>query len=161
MTDSALEKGKQALLDIKAQGTKVSMNLVAKRGGFSHTLFSKKTHAWQDFRSDVEQAVKEWKTEQEKADITSLQSEIHLLKKQLKYAKKNIKELNNNSNQKSFDILFVKMTELYRMNDKLQAENSELKSLIKYSNNNRNEVIRENSDTGEVINAIFNGKPDS
>lgn len=148
---SALQRGEEALSVMLLEGSKISKNSVAKRAGFNHTNFYKAEFA--DLRNDIENAALEQKKNSLTGDIDKLKEQLLTLKSELKVAKAQIKDLSTQDKNDTTELM-IKLMECYRLNDKLAAENTNLKSQLIHSLGEEKQ-IRINSETGEVMTGVF------
>ncbi|MFZ8201818.1 hypothetical protein [Alteromonas portus] len=79
--------------------------------------------------------------------------QVLTLKAELKGAKAQIKDLSTQDNSDTTELM-IKLTECYRLNDKLVAENANLKSQFTHSLGEEKQ-IRIDSETGEVLTGVF------
>ncbi|MFS6536402.1 DUF6262 family protein [Idiomarina loihiensis] len=149
----AVQRGKLALEEMKAEGVKITKNAVSTRGDFNHANFYKKQEEWVELREKVESAEKVWADKVEDAQMDVLKEEVASLKSQIAKLKADKSELKKMTSNSSEERLIVKMTELYRINDKLHAENQDLKNEIKWRGSKQ--TIRHDETTGEVLEGYF------
>lgn len=149
---TALKRGEEALEAMLAEGKKVTMNSVAKRAGFSHANFRYAEFA--DLKDDIEKAAAKQVQDKLSNNVEILKRQVIDLKRQLTTAKQ---QATASPNDKADEVqgLMVKLTECYRLNDKLKGENFDLRNQLAHQMGNTEEVLKFNKNTGEIISGVF------
>ncbi|MEH0688624.1 hypothetical protein H4F17_06080 [Vibrio cholerae] len=150
--DSALKRGERAFEEMVAAGIKVTKNAVAKRAGFNHSNFRYPEFA--NLKDDIETMEVQQKLGKQSDNINELKLKNADLEAQLKSAKKDLKE---RSGQVSNEVklLMEKLTECYRLNDKLRGENADLRNQLNQQGVRVEEILKVDRETGEVISGVF------
>lgn len=149
----ALERGYAALEELVKKGSKVNMNSVAKQGGFSHANFRYAEFA--DLKDAIADAGKKQLEVKNTEDIETLKAQVAELKEKLLQAKNQLKNVPQ-TDQNNVAELLTKLMECYRLNDLLKQENADLKNQLAHNSGSLEQVIRVDTETGEVITGFFN-----
>jgi len=149
---TALIRGEEALKAMLTEGKKVTMNSVAKRAGFSHANFRYTEFAV--LKDDIEKAAAKQAQEKLSNNVEILKRQVIDLKRQLTAAKQ---QATASSNDEAGEVqeLMVKLTECYRLNDKLKDENFDLRNQLAHQMGNTEEILKFNKNTGEIISGVF------
>lgn len=149
----ALERGYAALEELVKKGSKVNMNSVAKQGGFSHANFRYAEFA--DLKDAIADAGKKQLEVKNAEDVETLKAQVAELKEKLLQAKKQLNSAPQ-TDENNVATLLTTLMECYRLNDLLKQENADLKNQIVHNSGSLEQVIRVDTETGEVITGFFN-----
>ncbi len=148
----ALERGYAALEELVKKGSKVNMNSVAKQGGFSHANFRYAEFA--DLKDAITDAGKKQLEVKSAEEVETLKAQVAELKEKLLQAKKQLNSAPQ-PDENNVATLLAKLMECYRLNDLLKQENADLKNQLAHNSGSIEQVIRVDTETGEVITGFF------